>query len=993
MQSNARFSLVLLLSMVALMALSWPITSWRMRTMQGRMTQFRVDMVESPSIGKRLRSARKVLRIMPDDIAARVTVSQCLTAMARYDESRENLWLLVEGEGEHIVEAVIATCETYLAEAYAQIDRINEGTAPAMLDYVQDLMKQSDKVRKKLDSISDSRWHTLTLLARQKAAVATVVSHIILGQRRNLLLALEAGHRPDEEDIIQKNNLLVERQKQIQDLDREIEQFCRSALLIDELNAVPQKLLFDVALRNAHRDVQSVDNARIIAAEIAQQQTLSYELAGYIANTLLNIDEMHGSEPRIGDEQLARLLLEHKDLRGDRHLDFGLGEVSFALRQDRSYDAEEGAKRILDNHPEHERALCLLARALMAQDLNAAATQAILGFNDRNKTALGRYTLGMALLADGNSVQGREALKQALEVRPAMLLAQVRLAESYMDSGTYEDAEIHIRDAMRVNPRHPRVRKLQVRINITRDNRGAVIALVRSRLADPAFPLHFQDVAVVVAMVLDDVVRVETLVRTAIREQPNDPLYLLADGWSKVSADQRAALSGLIARVMLNDIDAEPLLHPLPPTVQAVERRRQRLMRGIQGESSMREVSLEPLYKWRYVPWREHTAADLVRWALSQPNWKNQKLLMEYAVRLCIGLGLDDIGRQLMAQPALRTEVNTLVKAMRMYLTQQWVDLYRLTQQVVTAPSRRAPMWFILEAMSAYQLGHSNNARNTIEQSAVHHPWNEMPLIVLIRESLKRDDPDQAYSWIDAAGKANQQLRYLVRGRTYLAQDKPMSAVGDMELLVLNADNDSEYQRLAGEIKGRAFAIADRIDQASGLFQNLGQVSRDEYEAMLVADADVLMDLNEDDKVEAILQAAASDAHIRPRWLDQVLARLEQVIGTPAMLERTEELLKRRPTDPVLLYYHAASLRAMGKYDRAEQALLFLSQLRPGSPRVMLEQARLASIMQNRDLAIEIYRQLIRVGGDAHDAAMEDMRKLGWTMNTLMQQTASHGGE
>ena len=191
----------------------------------------------------------------------------------------------------------------------------------------------------------------------------------------------------------------------------------------------------------------------------------------------------------------------------------------------------------------------------------------------------------------------------------------------------------------------------------------------------------------------------------------------------------------------------------------------------------------------------------------------------------------------------------------------------------------------------------------------------------------------------------------------------------------------------------RAFAIADRIDQASGLFQNLGQVSRDEYEAMLVADADVLMDLNEDEKVEAILQAAASDAHIRPRWLDQVLARLEQVIGTPAMLERTEELLKRRPTDPVLLYYHAASLRAMGKYDRAEQALLFLSQLRPGSPRVMLEQARLASIMQNRDLAIEIYRQLIRVGGDAHDAAMEDMRKLGWTMNTLMQQTASHGGE
>ena len=89
---------------------------------------------------------------------------------------------------------------------------------------------------------------------------------------------------------------------------------------------------------------------------------------------------------------------------------------------------------------------------------------------------------------------------------------------------------------------------------------------------------------------------------------------------------------------------------------------------------------------------------------------------------------------------------------------------------------------------------------------------------------------------------------------------------------------------------------------------------------------------------------------------------------------------------------HAVSLRTLGEYDKAEQALSFLSRLRPGSPRVMLEQARLASAMRNREQAIEMYRQLILFGGDAHDAAVEDMRKHGWTKETLMQQTAAHGG-
>jgi hypothetical protein len=110
-------------------------------------------------------------------------------------------------------------------------------------------------------------------------------------------------------------------------------------------------------------------------------------------------------------------------------------------------------------------------------------------------------------------------------------------------------------------------------------------------------------------------------------------------------------------------------------------------------------------------------------------------------------------------------------------------------------------------------------ATEKLEAYIKEHPWAEHALLMAVRSALAADDVEQAFAFVDAAKRINNQLGLLTSARLHLAINQTSNALHNAEMLLSEESGGSEIRRLTAEVRALTNLAEGRVELATAIFE------------------------------------------------------------------------------------------------------------------------------------------------------------------------------
>lgn len=937
------------------------LVAWRQAQQQRQLEAFAQQVFDGDPI-KRLEAAEGLLRVDPSHDQHRLVRARALMALNRHSEAREQLEIIIE-KGNHERDKCLALqISSYFTEAEAMLAAPPERD-PSRADEIQErcqaFMTGVATQAAKLPRANRETEH-LTYETRRRA-VLVLADHLALTSRRaELTNARLSGVQQTTETLELQ---VAQRQKQLAVNEKELADQCAKLRKADPNLALPVEILFHHHLRSAE-----FDHARDMARTLVAWPRIPAVTVGRLADALLSLEISHAVPVTAMDVDLAGKLLSHPKQTGEATLQHTLARAAYALAAGDPGEAYALAHDVLTREGGNARARCIAALASVAAGEAANGVQLLQKYTEIKSNAQVRYALGVAYLAQKDAVQiklGQEALRQCLDLEPSHLPARLRLIESLSDTGYLVQAADDIAVALAINPAHPRVLALQARLAVEGEDLGAIAKIVDQQLSSGNLLLQPDDVAMVVAMVLDDTARVRHFAAKIEARSPHDVFLLLAQQWLGKQPRQRARLAPAIMRSLHIYLDRDPLANPNRPALpveSALAPARQTAPIDLAAER------LEPLLNVHFLPRPVDVALDAVTIALDE--WPGTPSLLSAAAELNIWLNRTASARhwlELLSQKQAPAP-GSVEALMTEYLTGQFEAV---SSSIAAARNEMTPTHHWLDVDLAIRSEDSRRIIDAVTGALRKHPWAELPLLMVVIDALRRDQPDRAYSVLAVAERINPQVANLTRARLSVGLGHPAEALNQIEQMVASENAGTEVRRWAEEVRVRAHLLLDQQTMAVGMLDQLALTLKGHKADVQMAAADVLVEFGKSAGAAELLSQLLSMTDNSPRTLDRLLARAEAVMK-PSRLKAVIEMLSARGDDhPVLLLYQA---RATAHEDDvvAERLIRRVLSTHEGSARALMEMAELLRTVQP-DESKRIYRQLLLRGGRSAEAAQRMM--------------------
>jgi len=946
---------------LALVAGGWKFMSWRSAQQRQQIATFEMQLSDaSPAL--RVAAAEGMLRHDPANANFRMVRTRALIELGRHTEAREQLQVLIDQKSPDQFKFINLQTASFFSEAQWLLNTIDrdrtEPTVERVLALMTGVEKQAPLLAGNLEPFDrmmlDARRYQATIQARQFA---------LQSRLRHLSKARATGVQQTVESLRLE---VGELQQQVEADDQKLAEVCAKLTQLQPGNAEPVEMMFQHHLRR-----REFDQARGLARSLLAWLTVPAETVGRIADALFALETQFAVPVTAADIELAGRLLTHPKQSGKPSLQYELTKATYALHAGDPKEAHEIATRIRATDGLNVRALCIQTRAFVDAGDPERGVQLLQRFNEFMRYPMVRYTLGLAHLATNEPRQinlGQEALRQCLEIEPGHLPARLRLVESLATSGFILEAANDIAIAEQINPLHPRVLALKVHLAVESEDLGSLASLIEQQLGSSALVLEHDDVAMVVAMVLDDTQRVRDFAAGLGRTSPNDVFVLIANRWLAKEALQRARLAPVVVRSLHSFLDRDPLQSPNRPRLPQTGALATSKSAGAAPPPIDR---LEPLTNVHFLPRPLDVALESVEIALDQ--WPATPTLLSMAAEINIWLGRPAAARQWLKRmpPDVRAAAADSVDAlMALYLDARFDDLRESLRSIAAKPAAvPAPMhrWFDLDLALRGQ--DAKQVADALTRLLTAHPWAELPLLVTVADALRRDQPDRAYAVLGLAEGINPQLAHLARARLNLGLGRAADALHDVEKAVAAENAGTEPRRWAAEVRVRAFLLLDQSPMAITTLDQLAHTLTEHHKDASLATADVLVAFGKPAAAAEVLAGLLTDTTNAPRLLDRMLARAETVMKPTRLRSLIEALLGQRANDPVLLLYQARVVAADDDVV-AERLVRRVLTLKPKAPRAMMELAELLRLLQP-DEARRIYKELSLRGGRSAEAAQQ----------------------
>ena len=957
-----RWLLVAVLVAVAA-AGGWKYYTWRNANEQQLQEAFRQNQ-DNPDPRIRILAVEGMLRKTPTDERLRLSRAQTLIELGRHHEAREELQGLIRDRTPMLQRVVTLEIESYFVEANNEIHRAALRDSDRLIQRVETLMTGVETESKLLALPGNSQ--ALRVLDARRLDVTVRAWQLGLASKRVDLTRARLGQV--NQTIDQVTIQVEDHEKRMNELGKSLTDLCDKILAEDPSNAVAMELQFASDIRQGR-----FDNARQTAARIAALSKLPVSVIGRVADTLLNIEEYFAAPVSEQDVELAGRLLTHPQQDGTPDDLYDIARAQFELRRGNGADAEKLASKMLGEHPLHARLQCILALARHQQGKTDVARKNLERFNEHERDARIRYTLGDIYLSmnDPRHVStGHEMLRQSLELEPNNLTARLRLVESLVRNNYVAEAATDIRIAEEINPKHPRVMALKARLAVERTDLGSLADLIDQQAAVLTATLKWQHLAVVGAMVLDDVPRVRSLTAELSKLTTHDSVVMIAQAWSSSTAMKRGLVAPAVARALLAVADGDPLLRGTDPATPLLG---SHLKRAQAGTGDL-EARLEPLLTNYFVRRPLDLGLELMSCGLDR--WTDNSVLTVLAAEMNLWLARPDAARELLKRipPDERFFRSDLVPILNALLAGQdaqasgLLTALSLEAKEVPATVRWAALWMALN--KGEQRGVSDSLKALLDE----HPWAETALLVTVIDAVRKNQADLAYVRIGLAEQANPRLAHLARGRYNMSLGRTAEALHDAEMLVREEDAHTEVRRWAAEVRAGVHLLLDQQPLAVSVFDQLALTGGEGTMDSRIAVIDVLMASGKGHAAAELLSGLLATPETPARVMDQLLARAQLVMKPGRLRALVDSLLTFRAKEPVLLLYQAR-LAAEEDFVVGERMLRSLIKQRPDAPRPLMELAAVLRTIQP-DESRRIYANLIKRGGSIGAAAQRALDQM-----------------
>ncbi len=957
-----RLTIIIVLLVGGAAAASWTLSRWRQESSAQDLAAY-IQQLNSANPLIRLRSAIGVLEIDPTHPDAELIGAEALIELSRFPEAKRVL-LELEEKSRHTqrhAQVLLLHARACLEEAAGLVAAGTPQSVEVAAARVEPLLAEADQIfdSLKADPLTDA---DVAKLRAQSAYLQTAMLRLKLQSHQSAFAAAEAvGFESDQTRKIKATTAKLNHQ--IQQRQQTLIDLCRQAVQLDPQDADTKRLLFLMWV-----DDRSFDRARIAAMDVARVSPLDASLAGKIANVLLDLESRYQQQTTTRDIQIAAQLLQRDDLTNTDHIDYRIAIARLALLDGQPEQAQQLTQQVLARFPGHPRAMCLLALALVDQGQPKHAVDLLNRLKMRVHSAEIYYTLGLALIDTGQADQGREMLRQCIEIEPNYLPAVVKLAESLAESGFIIEAEPEIIAAVELNPDHPWVLKLRLHLLAAQMEYATFSAVFAKQIPPDLSVWQWQHVALVSAMVLGDTNLVAELSEQLTTHGVDNLLAIAVHCWRRANPENRIDVAAVTMRVILERLDADPLARPNPPTVPVIAlwdndatQKQQSLLR--------RPCFLEQPY--------DQTLA-LIESALER--WDNQPALLDLAARLCIWTNQRNRASEYLSR--LVDSGNTMSPTAQAMLT-AYLDsggpqalLPLVPQDPPDTNNTDTPTLRMLALAATLNKEDRQATQAALADLLERVSWSEQPLLVVMQDALDRGSPEQAQQWIAFAQDINPRIALLARAMLDIVSGQPFDALHNLKTFLRNEERASEIGQIATEALARTSLQLGQEDVAVVMFENMALSNHDEKQAMRLASVDILLAKHRIKEAVASLTVMLNDKDLAPRWRDAVLVRASYAMRPDQFQALLDKLLKSQEQDPLLMLYHAQSLADEGDLAQASRLFDDVLETHPDAPRALMAVAKLAVRQGDLEQARRLFRWLINQGGRAGQAAKKELDQL-----------------
>ena len=950
---------------VVVIATTWFVRVLRRHESADLLSHYLQQLDDETHPQVRLNAIDQVLRLDPQRDDLRIKQAQTLIVMGRYEKAREVLSRLAPGglDQPSQTQILILRAESCLREAADWITGSTIDGLETTNKRCKQLLAQAQDAFDQLNNNDPDTAYVVSMLKGRRVSAQAALLRMELEVEQVQFAKARAANF--DEHAAKLGVVVAQIKRKIRLLGNELIGLCDKAIVDNPTDPFPRELLFQM-----WADTGRFDDARRVAGELADLSSLNDATAGRIANVLLNMESLYARRTTADDIGIVVRLLEHPGLSGDKDIEFRVARVALAMYQEDYESAQQWARDVLDLYPGHPKAMCLLALALVKQGRGVQAVDMLLSFNDRVTSPYVRYALGVAMLSIDRSKNGREMLRQTLDIQPRNLLARVTLAQSLVDEGFVIEAEPDILRAASLAGDHWHVLQLRVRLLVRRMNRGELLDLIGDQFAEGAKPLHWRHAAIVAAMTMDHTAQVTGLVAQQLKKDPADVIAMIGVSWLSATLNQRVNITGLAVRVLLDMLDSDPLARADPPAIGVFLEHPKTQTPG--------RVDIDPIINARFVPWPKQQALELVDAALAR--WPQQPILLDLAARLSLwaGRGHASIG-YIDRLERLGVTPSKAALAVRAFVRGEALDLASDFQWGRGGDEglEGSPTMGLVMLADALRRGDGASAENTLTEILVQVSWPEHALLMVVRDALQQGDSKKASAWLEIARQVNSPVAWLTQGRVDLALGRPNDAMHAIRsLLRSEEDGASELSRYASEVLARTYIMLDQTNLAMGIFEDLVLSARDQKQEMRIAMIDVLLDIQRREAAIAALTAFMAHDDIPPRLLDRVLVRAKAVMSAKDLIELIDERHAIDRENPLRLLYKAACLSELGENQAARKVVQQVLKGYPRAARAQIAMARLAVHEGRLDEAGLLYERLVAQGGPVAEIGQHELEQL-----------------
>ena len=916
----------------------------------------------------RQNAARGILNHDPDRQDVKLILTKSLMERGRFGQARDLLRVMMTARTtlvEQRSEILTMHADCYLTEAENTVASSAAESADLIAPEVTKLLNEVDAVRDLLEAHPNGKVVASIISARK----LDVRSSLLRLELKHITKGFADAQLAGSDHTMRLTGVRMSAlQSEIDQIDRRLVRLCKAAIDIDETRSDPFRILFLVHLRRGE-----VEEARSVASRVADKQQVDRALAGDIADRLIFMEYYYHLETTGREIAIARRLVMHENPVGpDTLRRHDIARIGLALYEGRSAEAETLGRKIVDALGSTPRVAALVGEAMVDQGKPDKAVELLFPFEERVRSHLIRNALAKAYLQQKRPDRALEMLRLSLELNDQDIEARLLLVQTLAGQGHIVEAEPDIARLAEIAPFHSGVLGFQARLEVERDGIDGKVKLLNKRVGEKRVEASWRDLALVAAMVLDDHERVRRLSDEILQRRHGDVLALVAKAWQETEAERRTMMAGIVVRVILEQFDADPLLHPHSPKVPALGEML-KYTSNANGVAVVAPRDPDRVMESQFVPWAEQLALQLVEAGLER--WPDQQRLVLLAAELNLWLDQGDEVRKWLKRYRPESDSNS-GQAMVAFLDGEFEKAEKVLSSLLEENSDSSPTCRLLALAVALGRKDSTAAHEAMRQMLRHHPWAELATLWAIRDALRNNDSDRADAWIDLIQSFNPKMMLLARGRRHLWHGRYNEALHDVELVVRGESTSSDVRFRAAEIRAQANLYSSRIELALGSFESMAIAAKHAKVEMKIGTADALLFAGRQRGAIVTISKLLTEGEASPRWRDRLLARALVVMENERARTVIDSMLTYQPKDELLLLYKARVLVAAGDVPGAEMLVKRVLISRPDAPRALMAMADLAGRLGRNDEAAAIYRKLIKRGGHSASAAEGELEKL-----------------